>query len=88
MTHAWRDIGGGKIRCDNTGEVRRLADIRSPGDASRVIRISLERWAKLERLAAFRGKTPEACVEAFIDSSQPGGSGWKHPSATTKGPKT
>lgn len=71
----YRDIGGGRVKCDRTGTIKQLVDLR-PGTSARVIELSDQQWAKLILLARHRKMTPSECVARFIETSQPGGSGF------------
>ena len=59
-----------------------LAYLNKPLRKERTVTFSPEHWAKLEQLAKARGKTPQECLEGFIETCKPGGSGWIHPSKT------
>lgn len=80
--HTWRDAGGGKIRCDKTGETTTLSTDRRLEE--RTIKFTPEEWKRLERLAAWRSTskrklTPEDCVREMIATCLTGPSGWVHP---------
>ncbi len=44
--------------------------------------LSAAHYAKLQRLAKARGRTPIQCIEGFVESCVPDGGGWRHPSLT------
>lgn len=54
------------------------------GDMEYVIRLNEAQSARLQALAAARRKTPEQCLEDFVNSCQPGGSGWEPPERAAK----
>lgn len=70
MEQAWRDIGGGMVRCDKTGKVARMCDIRG-ARSGRTIELTEQQWAKLTQLARLRGMSPEECIASFIESAEP-----------------
>ncbi len=81
--HRFRDIGNGKIECENTKRVMNVQDARGVPDGH-TITLTDEEWTKLEELAAYRSTpkhtcTPEECLRGMIAACQPGGSGWKCP---------
>lgn len=75
----WRDIGGGKVRCDSTGEIGILVRGHSvvPVDEHRrTITFTRAEWSKLEALARKRTSTPAECLRDFVRRCQSGGGGW------------
>lgn len=44
--------------------------------------LSAVHYAKLQRLAKARGRTPKQCIEEFIESCVPEGGKWRHPALT------
>lgn len=77
--NSWREIKGGKIRCDNTGQIATLTKDRQIVGTNQAIIFTDVEWAKLQLLAQARKTTPEACIRAFVASCQPNGKGWTRP---------
>ena len=83
--HRWRDIGGGKIKCDNTKRVMSVHRARSVPEPH-TITLTAAEWAKLEALAAHRSTlkhtcTPQECVRDFIKACHTEDT-WEHPLTT------
>lgn len=49
-----------------------------------VIKLNNAQSERLQALATARGKTPEECLVDFVNSCQPGGSGWEPPERAAK----
>ncbi len=82
MKHLWRDIGGGKIQCENTKRVMSLREARGVPDTGHTIKLTDAQWARLSELAAHRSKTPQQCIVDFIHSCVAEDM-WKHPTTAT-----
>lgn len=75
--HHWRDVGGGNVRCEKTGQVMCWQDLWN-NSGWRKIELTAEEWSKLETLAKRRKLTPRRCLADLIKTS--GGGSWQHPS--------
>ena len=65
----WRDIGGGRVKCDDTGRTGTLTTghhVIIDGQDDRSVRFSSREWAKLRALAIKRATTPRAVLRAFV----------------------
>lgn len=79
----YRDIGNGKVRREDTGEILDVRHIRpDPIAARRTITFTEREWENLVELGKLRNKTPEECVRDFARNVPPKDH-WQHPSKTT-----
>ena len=66
---AWRDIGGGRVKCDDTGRTGTLAEghhVIIDGQDDRTVKFSTREWARLEARATERKTTVRAWLRAFV----------------------
>lgn len=88
MKQGWRDVGGGKVRHDVTGEEVPIASVRPGHQKGHVVRLTDEEWETLGKLAAKRSRetrqmfTPTRVIREFLVGAKYilESKGWEHPS--------